>query len=283
VVDKLAIWNQVQETDPHYTKQFSRGGGFRGTSINAVYLARKATERWGPMGIGWGIEIVDEAIMDGAPIPDTTICEQIHKLRVKLWYVEGGERGEVIQFGQTTFVGKNKYGPFTDEEAPKKSLTDGMTKCLSLLGFSADVFMGRYDDNKYVNDLRNKYEADGPQAANRNTRAPNAKPSPASQAPKMNKASLLTWQKQIAEKTSGKELLQLIKEINLLSASDRSVVMPFAAERMGDLSLTAIEDAVDEDLTKIAEHAEQWPHYSTHQRDILRKTIAERKQQLAAI
>jgi hypothetical protein len=26
-----------------------------------------------------------------------------------------------------------------------------------LLGFSADIFMGRYDDNKYVNDLRDKY------------------------------------------------------------------------------------------------------------------------------
>src|SRR5690606_33640239 len=75
-----------------------------------------------------------------------------------------GERGEVVQFGQTTFVGRNKNGFFTDEEAPKKSLTDAMSKCLSLLGFSADIHLGRFDDNKYVNDLRQefaeKYEAE---------------------------------------------------------------------------------------------------------------------------
>ena len=156
MVDHLALWNAVQETDPNYTKKFSRGGGFRGTSTNAVYLARKATSRWGPIGIGWGVEIIDETVMDGGPLSGGVLTK-IHKVRVKLWYVEGDQRGEVIQFGQTTFVGENKNGIFTDEEAPKKSLTDGMTKCLSLLGFSADIFMGLYDDSKYVNDLAEKY------------------------------------------------------------------------------------------------------------------------------
>jgi len=37
-----------------------------------------------------------------------------------------------------------------DEEAPKKSLTDAMKKCLSLLGVCSDVFMGEFDDRTYV-------------------------------------------------------------------------------------------------------------------------------------
>jgi hypothetical protein len=148
------IWDAVFKTDPRYVKEFSRGGGFKGTAINATWLARKATETFGPIGIGWGLEIVEERMLEGAPILDgngARICnELIHCLRVKLWYVHGGQRGEVIQFGQTTFVSKNKYGVQTDEEAPKKSLTDAMSKCLSLLGFASDVHMGLWDDNKYV-------------------------------------------------------------------------------------------------------------------------------------
>ena len=166
--NNLALWQRVEKTDPQYTKPFSRGGGFRGTAVNGTYLARKATEVFGPIGIGWGLEILDEELMQGAPLGDGAF-ELVHKVRVKLWYVLDGQRGEVVQFGQTTFVGRNKNGLYTDEEAPKKSLTDAMSKCLSLLGFSADVHLGRFDDNKYVNDLRQefaeKHEAEAKAAA----------------------------------------------------------------------------------------------------------------------
>ena len=37
-----------------------------------------------------------------------------------------------------------------DEDAPKKSVTDGMVKCLSLIGVAGDIFSGRWDDSKYV-------------------------------------------------------------------------------------------------------------------------------------
>lgn len=157
VARNLTLWQAVEKTDPQYTKPFSRGGGFRGTATNATYLAKKATEVFGPMGIGWGVEILDEAIMEGAPLDAQGNHEKIHKVRVKLWYKLGEERGEVVQFGQTTFVGRNRNGLFTDEEAPKKSLTDAMSKCLSLLGFSADIHLGRFDDNKYVNDLQQEF------------------------------------------------------------------------------------------------------------------------------
>ncbi len=167
--DNLSLWNAVCETDPKYAKAFNRGGGFKGTSTNATYLARKATERWGPIGIGWGVQVLDEELMQGKPLAtDNGLAthETIHKVRVRLWYKQDGETGEVMHFGQTTFIGQNKNGLFTDEEAPKKSLTDAMAKCLSLLGFSADIFLGLYDDNKYVNDLRQKYANGTPPAGN---------------------------------------------------------------------------------------------------------------------
>lgn len=37
-----------------------------------------------------------------------------------------------------------------DHDAPKKALTDAITKGLSYLGFCADVFLGEFDGNKYT-------------------------------------------------------------------------------------------------------------------------------------
>jgi hypothetical protein len=163
----LTLWNAVVTTDPAYTKSFTRGGGFKGTAINFVYLARKATEAFGPMGMGWGAVVLDEKYQPGAPIaanPDGSIVYAItHVLRIKLWYVLGEQRGEIESYGQTTYVGKNSNGTFTDEEAPKKSMTDAMSKALSWLGFGADVHLGLFDDNKYVNDRRREF-GDGKEA-----------------------------------------------------------------------------------------------------------------------
>jgi hypothetical protein len=157
----LAIWNQVEATNPEFTKGFNRGGGFKGTATNVTYLVKKATHMFGPVGIGWGWKVLDETIMEGAG------TDRIHRVKLQFWYMWNGQRGEIEHFGQTTFVGKNKNGAFTDEEAPKKSLTDALSKCLSMLGFAADVHMGLYDDNKYVRDLRNDFE-DRPEFSNDN-------------------------------------------------------------------------------------------------------------------
>lgn len=162
----LALWESVQATDPDYTKSFSRSGGFRGTAINHTYQQKRATQAFGPKGLGWGSKILDEKYQEGAPIlhKDQVIGREIvHVVRIELWYdldVRGKDgifdtkRGSTEAFGQTTFVGQNKHGVYTDEEAPKKSLTDAESKALASLGFSADVHLGLFDDNKYVSDLK---------------------------------------------------------------------------------------------------------------------------------
>lgn len=144
----MELWKSVQQTDPRFTKSFSRAGGFSGTAINATYLIGRATKLWGPIGGAWGYSIEDEKYVQGSE------GYMIHVLRIRFRY----PNGEFPAYGQTTFTGINKNGPFTDEEAPKKSLTDAITKALSMLGFAADVHLGMYDDNKYVSSLREKFE-----------------------------------------------------------------------------------------------------------------------------
>jgi len=158
----LALWDEVQKTDPRYTKEYSGAGGFSGTSINATYLVRLATEQFGPIGIGWGYDIEEERFDSGGLLEVTEegheIRAMVHTLKLKLWYKNGPDRGEVTHFGHTPYVYRNKYGIQTEQEASKKSLTDALKKCLSMLGFAADVFMGEFDDIHYLESLKEESE-----------------------------------------------------------------------------------------------------------------------------
>src|SRR4051812_48718865 len=107
----LELWDSVKTTDPQYTKKFTKGGGFSGTAISPMYLFWKATQKFGPIGIGWGFYEVENKFIEGV------WCS-----KVRLWYNLDGERGEAEQWGQTTMVGNNKNGQFVDEEAPKKAI-----------------------------------------------------------------------------------------------------------------------------------------------------------------
>ena len=164
MIDNMELWNAVRTPDPAATKTFTRGGGFKGTATNAVYLIQRATELWGPMGAKWGVDIVDDRVIEGAPLlgKDGSVIgnELVHVIRINLRHPGGSVPG----YGQTMLVGVNKYGPFTDEEAPKKSLTDALTKALSWLGFAADIHLGRWDDNKYVNQAKAGYSEQTPDA-----------------------------------------------------------------------------------------------------------------------
>jgi hypothetical protein len=152
MTDNLALWQQVEKTPESQTKAIT-GKSYKGTSPKPHYLIQKATETFGPCGIGWGFT-VDERIENGALIADG-FYERMSIAKVRVWYTWEGKRGEVEHIGGTVFSGKYSSGKtFTDEDAPKKSVTDALIKALSMLGFAGDIFMGRYDDSKYVSELK---------------------------------------------------------------------------------------------------------------------------------
>lgn len=148
--NNLALWQAVEKTPLEETKKIT-GKAYQGTSPKPHYLVRKATETFGPCGIGWGFTIEDERIEEGAG------GAKMHIARVKVWFKWDGERGEVEHIGGTQFSGVRSNGnAFTDEDAPKKSVTDALVKALSMIGFAGDIFMGRYDDSKYLAELRDE-------------------------------------------------------------------------------------------------------------------------------
>ncbi|WES88816.1 exodeoxyribonuclease VIII-like protein [Dickeya fangzhongdai] len=168
--ENLNIWKRVQRTDPRYTKPLT-GAGFEGTSINSEYMFMRATEIFGPAGSGWGYRILEEKMFPGAPLSEaiyddnkkfigtrmlrdadgSLISELNHSLKIALWYInDSGGRSEIEAYGATPYMYKTQKGIKTDSEVIKKSLTDAIKKALSLLGFSADVWLGMHDNPEYV-------------------------------------------------------------------------------------------------------------------------------------
>lgn len=157
--NELAIWTEVERTDNQFTKAYDNGS-FKGTSINAMWLVKQCTRVFGPAGKGWGYTIVDERFDEGEPLfmgNERIGTSKIHTLRLQFWYVLDGERYTVEHYGHTPFVFRTRNGIKTDPEASKKSLTDALKKCLSMLGFGADVWMGQYDDPEYVAELSQEF------------------------------------------------------------------------------------------------------------------------------
>lgn len=155
---KMALWQSVEETNKAFTKPAELNGQLI-TTINGLYMIKRATEMFGPVGKGWGWEVLVDRYDDGAPLfagKEVVGCEKMHTIQIKLWYVQGGKRNHVTQFGHTSYVYKTSWGIKTDFDAPKKSLTDAIKKCLSLLGFCADVYLGMFDDPMYLEGLELK-------------------------------------------------------------------------------------------------------------------------------
>ncbi len=137
-IENLRIWGAVESTDPAHTKQVNKGGHSI-TAIDAYQQIRKATEMFGPAGIGWGwsYEKEDVSFVD---IPTSRGEIRKHCLvTLKFWH-EHRDKCFTVTGGSAA----------RDSDCVKSATTDGITKALSYLGFNADVFLGAFDGNKYL-------------------------------------------------------------------------------------------------------------------------------------
>jgi hypothetical protein len=160
----LSIWNHANKTDPSATTDL-QGMGYAGTGINGNWMVEKATELWGPMGDNWGIDILDDRFDQGGPIFDADkkiiVCNAIvHTIKINLWYMKGEKKCVIPSYGHTNFVYHTKWGPATENDAPKKSLTDALKKALSMLGFCSDIYGGQYENAGYKASITAEYEAE---------------------------------------------------------------------------------------------------------------------------
>lgn len=144
-MSNLELWDRVCVTDPKAVKPIT-GKAYSGNSPKPYWLIQRATEEFGPVGIGWGVVVKSERFERLGEF------DVLHVAVVSVWYVLDGKRTETFdQMGGTKAAYKTAAGKLmVDEDAGKKSVTDGMVKCLSMIGFAGDIFSGMWDDSKYV-------------------------------------------------------------------------------------------------------------------------------------
>lgn len=144
-MDNKALWKRAFTTDPRAVKPIT-GKQYKGNSPKPYWLIERATEEFGPIGIGWGVTVKSERF---ERMSETDV---LHVAVVSVWYVLDGKRSETFdQMGGTKAAYMTASGKLTvDEDAGKKSVTDAMVKCLSMIGFAGDIFSGMWDDSKYV-------------------------------------------------------------------------------------------------------------------------------------
>ena len=159
--DNLKLWDSFGKTDPKYTKAANVDGN-KLTSLDGVYMVKLATEALGPIGKGWGYRILEDRMDNTKPIMideggvkvilkdgNDIVWEIDHTVLIEMW--QGSKENTFSQYGHTKFRYMKADGSrmIVDHEYAKKSLTDAMKKCLSLIGICADVFMGEFDDVSY--------------------------------------------------------------------------------------------------------------------------------------
>lgn len=144
-MNTMELWNRVKVTDPSAVKPIT-GKAYKGNSPKPYWIIQRATEEFGPIGKGWGVIVKSERF---ERMSDHDV---LHVAVVSIWYMIDGVKTETFdQMGGTKACYLTAGGKLmVDEDAGKKSVTDGMVKCLSMIGFAGDIFSGQWDDSKYV-------------------------------------------------------------------------------------------------------------------------------------
>lgn len=162
--DNLKLWNSVEKTNPAYTKK-AKVGGNNITAISPQFQILNATEQFGSYGKTWGFRNIElDYSITNTPIVlnvvdwNTKAKESINSIlglvgfKATFFYPSG----EFEITNSIKIFTDNKHSKIDDNYA-KKLETDALTKALSKLGFNADIFLGKFDDVRYVEEVTKEF------------------------------------------------------------------------------------------------------------------------------
>ena len=163
--ENLKLWKKVEKTNPKYTKK-AKVGGLNITAIAPQFQIMNATEQFGAYGEKWGFRNINF---------DYSITNTPITLRVVDWNTKQEDvinsiiglvgfkatfffpNGEFEITNSIKIFTDNKHSKIDDNYA-KKLETDALTKALSKLGFNADIFLGKFDDVRYLEEVTKDFE-----------------------------------------------------------------------------------------------------------------------------
>lgn len=142
--NNLELWNKVEKTNPKYTKKANVKGN-NITAISPQFQIKNVTEQFGSYGKTWGFKSLD---FDYTLVNDFGLVI----LHAVFFYPDGEFP---IKNAQALFIDNAKTK--IDDNFAKKLETDTLTKAISKLGFNADIFMGLFDDVKYLAEVTKEF------------------------------------------------------------------------------------------------------------------------------
>ena len=145
----LDFWNSVEQTDPKFTKPVGYGA-HKFTAIDAYYQIKNATEQWGSYGKDWGLFNVEYS-----QIPDSPLMQIFASFNYPIF--DDNEK-KIVAFPISTAIRLSDNNGKWDADFAKKSETSLITKALSRLGYNSDIFMGKFEDNAYKEQMKEKFE-----------------------------------------------------------------------------------------------------------------------------
>lgn len=141
--ENMAFWEFVRQV-PDDAKKAITGGRMNGkTDINPMWRIKKLTELFGPVGIGWYYDIVEQRLENGVNGEISAF------VTINLYYKFKDEWSKPITgVGGNSFVSKDKNGLYQSDECFKMALTDAISVSCKAIGIGADVYWSG-DKTKY--------------------------------------------------------------------------------------------------------------------------------------
>jgi hypothetical protein len=142
--ENLKLWNNVEKTNPAYTKK-AKIGGMSITAIAPQYQIMMVTEQFGVYGRTWGFKNIEL---------DYSLTDKYDLVVFKgtFFFPEG--EFEIINSIKMYI---NNAKTMLDDNFAKKIETDALTKAISKLGFNADIFLGKFDDVRYLEEVKKEF------------------------------------------------------------------------------------------------------------------------------
>lgn len=125
----MELWNSVASVPAEYVKD-QEINGTRLKGVNPHYMVQMATEKWGPIGTGWGIAHLSWQVVDGTLI-----------MGGDLWYNSDPKTGFRVYVDVPFQQGR---------DCLKRAQTMLQSKALSKLGFAAEVYLGMWDESEFA-------------------------------------------------------------------------------------------------------------------------------------
>jgi hypothetical protein len=141
--EKDGRWKRMSQPPKEVLSKITFGPLEGKHSIDPTWRMLAMTQEYGPVAEGWQYKITDLSYQQVADQMMVVVEVGVQVKVNKNWSTS------VPGVGTAMLVRKTGKGPYVDDDALKKALSDALSVCFKAFGVGADVYMGLFDGDKY--------------------------------------------------------------------------------------------------------------------------------------